>query len=84
MEANIATTTLAFFRGESHLRARWPKLELRERRLLSLVVYPLTGGFSRRPLLPRVLYRPLTLLEGALAPLNRVAALRCLLVLERR
>jgi SAM-dependent methyltransferase len=84
MEANIAMTTLAFFRHEAELWARWPQLELRERRLLSLVVYPLTGGFSRPALLPRALYRPLTLLERALAPLNRLAALRCLLVLERR
>lgn len=84
MEANIATTTLAFFRREGELRSRWPALELRERRLLSLFVYPLTGGFSRRALLPSALYRPLTVLEGALAPLNRLAALRCLIVLERR
>jgi SAM-dependent methyltransferase len=84
MDANIATTTLAFFRREAELRARWPAFELRERRLLSLVVYPLTGGFSRRSMLPRLLYRPLTVLERALAPLNRLAALRCLLVLERR
>jgi SAM-dependent methyltransferase len=84
MEANLATTTLAFFRREGELRARWPRLEPRERRLLSLLVYPLTGGFSRPALLPRVLYAPLTLLERALAPLNRLAAFRCLLVLERR
>jgi SAM-dependent methyltransferase len=84
MEANIAATTLAFFRRGPELQERWPALELRERRLLSLLVYPLTGGFSRRALLPRALYRPLSLLERALAPLNRLAALRCLLVLERR
>jgi len=84
MEANIATTTLAFFGRAEELAERWPQLELVERRRLSLVVYPLTGGFSRRALLPRALYRPLTLLERALAPLNLLAALRCLLVLERR
>ena len=55
-----------------------------EARLLSLVVYPLSGGFSRRPLLRERLYRPLSALERALRPtLGRLAAFRCLLVLER-
>lgn len=84
LDANLAQTTLAFFRQRIEYRRRWPELPIVEERLLSLLVYPLSGGFTRRPLLPALLYRPLSLLEAALTPLlGRVAAFRCLLVLER-
>ena len=50
------------------VRRRWPELPVVEERLLSLFVYPLSGGFSKRPLLPAALYRPLTAVERALSP----------------
>ena len=84
MEANLAQTTLAFFRQTGELRRRWPELELAERRLLSLFLYPLSGGFSRRQLVPDRLYGPLAALERLLSPLAPLAAWRCLIVLARR
>ncbi len=82
--ANLAGPTLAFFRREEELRARWPELALAERRRLTLFVYVLSGGYSRRPLAPGFLYRPLSALERLLSPLLPLAAFRCLVVLERR
>ena len=67
------------------LESRWPELAIVERRLLALFLYPLSGGFGQRALLPAALYRPLAALERALSPvLGRALAFRCLVVLERR
>jgi SAM-dependent methyltransferase len=82
--ANIAVPTIAFFREIDELRRRWPQLAMIERRRLTLFVYLLSGGYSRRALAPGFLYRPLALLEQLLFPLLPVAAFRCLVVLERR
>jgi SAM-dependent methyltransferase len=85
MDANLAQTTLAFFDQRSEYDRRWPELPIVEARRLSFLVYPLSGGFTRRPLLPAALYRPLNATERLLTPvLGHVAAFRSLLVFERR
>ena len=85
LEGNLAQTTVAFFRNDEELARRWPELALVERRRLSLFVYPLSGGFSKRPLLPAGAYKPLDAVERALSPvLAPAAAFRSLIVLERR
>jgi SAM-dependent methyltransferase len=81
--ANQALPTIAFFRRSDELARRWPALELAERRRLSLFVWILSGGFSRRGLAPVSLYRPLSAVERLLSPLLPVAAFRCLVVLAR-
>ena len=84
LDANLAQTTLAFFRQRHEYGRRWPELPIAEQRLLSLLVYPLSGGFTRRPLLPPPLFAPLDAVERVLTPfLGRLAAFRCLVVLER-
>jgi SAM-dependent methyltransferase len=84
LDANLAQTTLAFYRQRDEYGRRWPELPLVEDRLLSLLVYPLSGGFTRRPLLPDAAYRPLSTVERALSALLPLAAFRCLVVLQRR
>ena len=84
LDSNQARATLVFFRAPSEFGERWPELRIVERRRLAFLLYPLSGGYSRRPLIPAALYRPVALLERALQPLGRVAAFRCLVVLERR
>ena len=84
LDSNQARATLVFFRAPTQFRERWPELRIIERGRLAFVLYPLSGGYSRRPLVPAALYRPLALFERALQPLGRVAAFRCLVVLERR
>ena len=82
LTSNQARATLVFFREANTLRERWPELRIAERRRLSFFLYPLSGGYSRRPLVPGRLYRPLAALERALRPLAPLAAFRCLVVLE--
>jgi SAM-dependent methyltransferase len=85
MQSNQARATLVFFRHLAELERRWPELVVVERRLLALLLYPLSGGFTKRPLLPSRLYRPLDVLERALLPVvGRLGAFRCLVVLQRR
>jgi SAM-dependent methyltransferase len=84
LESNQARATLVFYRHRAELGRRWPQLALVEERRLAFVAYPLTGGFSRRPLVPAAAYRPLQLLERGLRPLAPLLAFRCLVVLERR
>ena len=83
LASNQARTTLAFFRRVDEYARRWPELPVVERRLLSVADYPLSGGFSRRPLVPAASYRALRVLERLLAPARKLAAFRCLVVLER-
>jgi SAM-dependent methyltransferase len=82
--ANLALPTIAFFRRPEEIARRAPGLALVECRRLTLFVYALSGGYSRPPLAPGFLYRPLAALERALSPLLPLAAFRCLVVLERR
>ena len=84
LDANIARPTLAFFRHDDELARRWPELRLVRRRLLSALAYPLSGGYSRRQLVPAAAYTPLTALERLLAPVLPLVAFRCLVVLERQ
>jgi SAM-dependent methyltransferase len=84
MEANIARTTLVLFRHAHVLEQRWPELGIVDRRLLSFVAYPLSGGYSRRQILPQWGYTPVMALERALAPAGRLLAFRCLVTIERR
>jgi SAM-dependent methyltransferase len=84
LDSNQARATLVFFRAPGQFTERWPELRIVERMRLAFLLYPLSGGYSRRPLVPAALYRPLALLERALQPLGRVGAFRCLVVLERR
>jgi SAM-dependent methyltransferase len=84
MAANQARATLIFFRNASEYARRWPSLPIAERRLLALLTYPLSGGFTRPKLVPDAAYRPLSVAERALSPLARFLAFRCLVVLEKR
>lgn len=83
LASNQARATLVFFREREELERRWPELRIVARRRLALLLYPLSGGFSRRQLVPGALYRPLAALERLLAPLAPLIAFRCLVVLER-
>jgi Methylase involved in ubiquinone/menaquinone biosynthesis len=83
MAGNQALPAILFFRHARELSERWPELRIVERRRFSFLLYPLSGGFSRRPLVPNALYGPLRMVEAVLAPFARLLAFRCLVVVER-
>jgi SAM-dependent methyltransferase len=82
-DSNQALPTLVFYRRLAELHRRWPALRLVEQKRFSFFLYPLSGGFTRRPLLPQPLYPVAWLIERALRPLAPVLAFRCLVVLEK-
>jgi SAM-dependent methyltransferase len=84
MESNQARPTLIFYRHRDEYRRRWPALALREQPRFAFLLYPMSGGFSRRPLVPARLSAVLELVERGFRPLAPLLAFRCLVVLERR
>jgi SAM-dependent methyltransferase len=82
-DANPALPTLIFWRGLERFRERHPALEVIRRERFAWLLYPLSGGFSGRQLVPYRMRRPVRRLE-AMLPLSALAALRCLVVLEKR
>ena len=83
LASNQARSTLAFFGGRAELERRWPGLRVVERRRLALLAYPLSGGFTGRPLVPYRVGLALRALERLLRPLAPLLAFRCFVVLER-
>jgi SAM-dependent methyltransferase len=80
--SNQARSTLVFYRHVQTFRTRWPDLTIVDRRRLSFIAYPLSGGFSKRRFSPAALYPLLSWFERVLAPAGSLAAFRCLVVLE--
>jgi hypothetical protein len=84
MESNQARPTLVFYRHRAEFLRRWPDLRLVKERRFAYLLYPLSGGFSRRPLVPEPFWGVLDAAERLLDPLARFLAFRCLVVLERQ
>ena len=82
-DSNQALPTLIFWRGLHRYRDRFPKLPVVRRERFDWLVYPLSGGFTGRRLVPPRLYRLLRRLEHAGSALDTLAAFRCLVALEK-
>lgn len=84
MAANQAIPTRLLGRDRRALAAAVPALRLVECRRMSLLAYPLSGGFKTWSLLPAVAAAPLLRLERWLEPvLGPLMAFRLLAVMER-
>lgn len=82
--ANQAIPTLLFRRRPELFARAFPSLRVLETELLSLVVYPLCGGFRRWSLVPAFAVRPALALEELFRPLlGGAMAFRLLVVIER-
>lgn len=83
-EANQAIPSLLFGPAHARFERRFPRLRLIERQRLSLLAYPLSGGYRRFGLIPAKLVGPLLRIEDALMPLlGHFMAFRLLIALER-
>ncbi|MCL2647594.1 MAG: class I SAM-dependent methyltransferase [Phycisphaerales bacterium] len=80
--SNQATPTLIFYRDLPQFQQRFRNLKLILRKRRSLLLYPLSGGFSGPKLLPHTLAKLLWPLEKILSPLSPLLAFRLLIVLE--
>ena len=52
LASNQARATLVFFRHADELARRWPEARARRASPVGLLAYPLSGGFTGRPLVP--------------------------------
>lgn len=82
-EANQAFPTLLFGRHRRRFATLFPTLAIRRVEHLSLLAYPLSGGFQPWSAMPVRWVVPLLRLEDALAPwLGRLLAFRLFIVIE--
>jgi SAM-dependent methyltransferase len=83
-DANIALPTIIFFRRAEMLSQWTPGLSLVDRRRLAWLAYPLSGGFTGKPLLPDAGVEVAARVDRALAPvMARLGGYRCLVALEK-
>jgi SAM-dependent methyltransferase len=82
--SNQAVPTRLFFMDRPLFEKRFPALKIMARFRRSLVVYPLSGGFSGPKVLPRALEGVGWGMERVLSPLRPLMAFRLVVVLERR
>ena len=82
-EANIAIPTLLFWREIEMFRAAFPRLAVTRRERFDLLLYPLSGGFERRQLVPSALAPVLRVGERLISPLAGLLAFRCFVVIEK-
>jgi SAM-dependent methyltransferase len=83
LESNQARATLIFYRHLDEYRHRWPSLPMIEQHRFAMILYPLSGGFTRPALIPRWAEPLAAGLERLLTPASRLLAFRCLVVLEK-
>ncbi len=83
-KANQAVAWLLFFRHRDRFLERFgTRFRLLRCRRQDCLAYPASGGFEHRALAPGFLFPLLLALEWPLAPLRRLLAFRCFVVLER-
>ena len=82
--ANQAIPSNLVGRDRHRLRAAFPQFTVKRAEWLSLLAYPLSGGFKPWSLIPAALVTPVLALENILAPLlGRLAGFRLLAVIEK-
>jgi len=83
-ESNQAIPYLLFFKNLDKFEQMFKnKLKLVKRQKFSFLLYPLSGGFENKQLIPDWLFSPVSLIEKLLAPLGSLLAFRCYLVLQK-
>ena len=84
-DSNQAISFLMFHKFVRRFEERFgDRLRIKKRELLSLLAYPLSGGFENRPLLPESAIRLIMKIENSMSVLRRFMAFRTYIVLERQ
>ncbi|MGE5339849.1 MAG: class I SAM-dependent methyltransferase [Candidatus Omnitrophota bacterium] len=81
-DSNQAIAYLLFFKHRKEfLRLFGEKFKIVKRKRMSCILYPASGGFENKSLIPNFLIPVFKLLEILLTPLRRLLAFRCYIVL---
>lgn len=83
--SNQAIPYLIFFKQLNEWKKEFQqKLRLIKRQKLSFILYPLSGGFENKSLIPDFLVPVFMFIEKMLYPFRRILAFRCYIVVERK
>jgi len=83
-QSNQAIAHLLFFQSIKQFRdIFYKKLEMIKREKMSFILYPASGGFDHKALIPNTLIPYFQALEKLLSPLKNFIAFRCYIVLEK-
>lgn len=83
-DGNQAIPTALFWRDRRKFEQRYPDLRIVERRRMSFLLYPLSGGFGYPGLIPAAVAPAVRRIDRWMRPIARLVAFRCQVVLERR
>lgn len=84
-DSNQAVPYLIFHKLADKFEERFGnRLRIRKRELLSMLAYPLSGGFENRPLISESIIRSIMKFENSMSLLRRFMAFRTYIVLERQ
>jgi len=81
--ANSAIPTILFWKKRKQFQRKYPRLKVIEKKLFSFLLYPLSGGFEHRSLIPMWWAGILNLIERLMSPLAKLLAFRTLIVIEK-
>jgi SAM-dependent methyltransferase len=82
-EANSAVPTIIFWREPEQFSKRYPQLRIMKKSLLSFLLYPLSGGFEHRSLIPMCGVGIVRLIERLMSPLAKLLAFRTFIAIEK-
>jgi len=82
-DANQAMSKLIFEKHNEEFKNKFEKLTLIHKRYISYFVYPLSGGFEHKSLIPSTLVAPMLKFEQWLEFMGKLIAFRVFLVLEK-
>lgn len=81
-DGNSAIPTIIFFKEIEEFKQKFPHFQIVRQKLLSIILYPLSGGFEHKCLIPSWSVPFFLILERVLSPFSRVFAFRMFLILE--
>ncbi len=82
-ESNQAIPYLIFFKNQHNFVKKFPNLKIKKIEKLSFILYPLSGGFENRQLIPDNFIPVIRLFEKLLSPFRFLLAFRCYIVIEK-
>jgi SAM-dependent methyltransferase len=82
-DGNSAIPTMMFSKEIERFRQKFSHLQIIKKKLLSFILYPLSGGFEHKSFIPAFFVRYLNLIERILQPFGRIFAFRIFIVIEK-
>lgn len=83
-DSNQAIPFQVFFKDRLKFQKRFKQdFKIIHQQKFSFLLYPLSGGFENKPLIPVALFPFFSFLEKIISPLSNLLAFRCFIVLEK-